>query len=116
MHEPDELEEPEDEAPQLEHDVLIHLRLSNRQMGRQQERQDLEELAEQLEAAVSAAGVGEYDGDEIGGGEAILFFAGKDADALLAVLQPLLKRNAFGRTARATVQRGSDAEPEEIQL
>lgn len=118
MHEPDE--DPDEDqspaAPELEHDVLIRLRLSNRQMGRAEEREGIEQLGEELEAAVLAAGVGEYDGDEIGGGEAILFFAGKSADALLAVLTPLLKRNAYGRTARATLQRGSDADPEDVTL
>lgn len=114
--EPEEDEDAFEATPELEHDVLIRLRLSNRQMGRAEEREGIEQLADQLEEAVLAAGVGEYDGDEIGGGEAILFFAGKDADKLLAVLTPLLKRNAYGRTARATLQRGSDADPEDITL
>lgn len=114
MNEPDE--DLEDDAADLEQDVLIRLRLSNRQMGRAEEREGIEQLADQLEAAVLEAGVGEYDGDEIGGGEAILFFAGQDADKLLAVLAPLLKRNSYGRTAKATVQRGSDADPEDVTL
>lgn len=113
---PDEDLEDASPEPELEHDVLIRLRLSNRQMGRAEEREGIEQLGDELEAAVLAAGVGEYDGDEIGGGEAILFFAGKDADKLLAVLTPLLKRNAYGRTAKATLQRGADADPEDVAL
>lgn len=80
-----------------EQDLLVVLPLSNRQMGRQQERAELEALAEQLEAAVTAAGAGEYDGDELGGGTCTLFFCGPDVDALIAVLRPLLRHSPLAR-------------------
>lgn len=83
-----------------EQDLLIVLRLSNRQMGTWQERQDLQAFADALEAAVLEAGVGEYDGDELGGGECTLFFTAPDCDALLAVLRPLLARSPWGRGAQ----------------
>ena len=56
-------------------------------------------LAEQLEAAAHEAGVGEYDGDEYGGGECILFFCGPDEEAMLGVLRPLLQRSPLARGA-----------------
>lgn len=80
-----------------EQDLLVVLRLSNRMMGTAGERRDIEAFADQLEAAIAAAGVGEYDGDEIGGGECILFFCGPDVDALQRVLQPLLKKSPLCR-------------------
>jgi len=80
-----------------EQDLLVVLKLSNRQMGTHQERLDIERFAEELGEAATAAGVGEYDGDEIGGGECTLFFAGTDIDRLLAVLRPLLKRSPLCR-------------------
>lgn len=89
-----------------EQDVLIHLKLSNSQMGTSRERADLEDLAAELQRAVSAAGAGEFDGDEVGGGECVLFFSGPDADRLLAVLHPLLHRHPAGRRARVQVQYG----------
>lgn len=82
----------EDNLPEVEQDLLVVLKLSNKQMGTHQERAEIEAFAEQLEAAIQAAGVGEYDGEEIGGGECTLFFCGPDIDKLLGVLRPLLKR------------------------
>ena len=81
----------------LEQDLLVVLKLSNKQMGTHQERQEIEQFAEQLEATITGAGVGEYDGEEIGGGECTLFFCGPDIEKLLTVLRPLLKRSPLCR-------------------
>ena len=89
----------DDDLPGDERDILVVLKLSNRQMGTHQERQDLERFADELAAAVEEAGVGEYDGDELGGGECTLFFCGPDLDKLQAVLRPLLKRSPLCRGA-----------------
>ena len=99
--------EPDDDPGNDEHDtdaseeqdLLVVLRLSNRQMGTAAERMEIEALADQLEAAILDAGVGEYDGDELGGGECVLFFCGPDIDRLQAVLHPLLKRSPLCRGA-----------------
>jgi hypothetical protein len=91
---PDDADEAGDEQ-----DLLVVLKLSNRQMGTHQERAELEALADQLDAAVREAGVGEFDGDELGGGECTLFFCGPDPETLLAVLAPLLKRSPLARSA-----------------
>jgi hypothetical protein len=106
----------DDDARPNEHDVLVVLRLGNRQMGTAQERLDIERLAGELEAAVVAAGAGEYDGDEFGGGECTLFFAGKDADKLYAVLAPLLKRAPCARGATILRQYGDGTEPVHSRL
>lgn len=82
-----------------ESDLLVVLKLSNRQMGTNQERQEIEAFADELAAAIEAEGVGEYDGDELGGGECTLFFCGPDIDKLQAVLRPLLKRSPLCRGA-----------------
>ena len=89
----------EDAGPEAdpEQDLLVVLKLSNRQMGTAQERLDIEAFAASLETAVVEAKVGEYDGDEIGGGECTLFFCTADVDRLLAVLQPLLRRSPLCR-------------------
>ena len=83
-----------------EQDLLVVLQLSGRDMGTITECDTLENFAEQLEAAILEAGVGEYDGNEIGGGEYILFFCGPDIDALIAVLRPLLARSPLAQGAR----------------
>ncbi|MEO6594173.1 MAG: hypothetical protein ABIP94_05420 [Planctomycetota bacterium] len=93
----DDIDDESTDEANAEQDLLVVLRLSNRLMGSAQERMDLEAFADQLEAAVLEAGVGEYDGDEFGGGECVLFFCGPDVDKLLAVLHPLLKRSGLCR-------------------
>lgn len=105
----------EDDDP-VEHDVLVVLRLGNGPMGTAQERLEIERLADELEAAVHAAGAGEYDGDEYGGGECTLFFAGRDADRLFAVLAPLLKHAPCARGATILRQYGLGNEPVRSRL
>ena len=95
---------PDDEADEdgnepEEQDLLVVLRLGNKQMGTAPERMAIEAFADRLEAAITEAGVGEYDGDELGGGECTLFFCGPDIDKLLGVLRPLLKRSPLCRGA-----------------
>ncbi|MBL8730446.1 MAG: hypothetical protein JNM25_18655 [Planctomycetes bacterium] len=98
MHADAAADEADDADPEAEEqDLLVVLRLSNRRMGVHSERQAIETFADELEQVVTEAGVGEYDGDEIGGGECVLFFCGPDIDALLAVLQPHLKRSPLCR-------------------
>jgi hypothetical protein len=52
----------------------------------------LYDLEEQLEAAITSAGVGEFDGNEIAVdlSDGSLYMYGPDADALFAVVRPLL--------------------------
>lgn len=82
-----------------ERDLLVVLRLSNRQMGTNDERADIALLAEDLAAKVEEAGLGEYDGDEYGGGECILFFCGPNEMKLLGFLRSLLQHSRYARGA-----------------
>ncbi|MFT4843110.1 MAG: hypothetical protein ACI8UD_002290 [Planctomycetota bacterium] len=88
---------PSNEAE--ERDLLVVLRLSNRQMGTNDERADIALLAEDLAAKVEEAGLGEYDGDEYGGGECILFFCGPNEMELLGFLRSLLQHSRYARGA-----------------
>lgn len=116
-----QMTEDDDDGPELgfglydEQDVVVTFRLSNRSMGTNQERTSLMALGDELEAAVLGAKVGEYDGDDFGCGEGRLFFAGKDADKIVAVIGPILRRHPMGRAASMQVQRG-DAEPETVKF
>lgn len=87
------------EDPADERDLLVVLPLSNRSMGTHEERAQIEVLADELEQAVQAAGVGEYDGDEYGGGECVLFFCGPDEERLLGTLRKHLQRAPLARGA-----------------
>lgn len=97
--------------PQDERDLLVVLPLSNRAMGTHDERLGIEALAEQLERAALEAGVGEFDGDEYGGGECVLFFCGPDEEQLLGVLRPHLQRSPMARGAHfVRLVEGDDGE------
>lgn len=98
-------------APDDERDLLIVLPLSNRLMGTNEERAEIAMLADRLERAVVDAGLGEYDGDEYGGGECILFFCGPDEMELIGFLRPLLQRTRFARGAQfVRLVEGADGE------
>jgi hypothetical protein len=73
--------------------VLVYIPLSDGDFGEEKEREALFELEDRLtEIIEDEAQVGEFDGNEIGGGEFILFLYGSDADALFAALEPELRR------------------------
>lgn len=93
-------DDDDDDTGGQEQDLLVVLRLSNALMGTNQERQAIEALADELADAVQAGGFGEYDGEELGGGECILYFCSEKPDELLTFLRPLLKRSPFGRGAQ----------------
>jgi len=98
----DNQEDLDDDGPsggEHERDLLVVLQLSNRQMGTNEERAEIALLADKLDAVVQEAGLGEYDGDEYGGGECVLFFCGPDEMALIGFLRPLLQRSPYGRGA-----------------
>src|SRR5882672_412205 len=71
------------------HAVLVHLKLSDADQGREDEREEIHRWSDKLEQAILAAKAGEFDGDEFGGGECTLYMYGPDADALFAAIQPL---------------------------
>jgi len=67
---------------------------------------DLSTLEDQLIAVLSKSGCGECDGNEIGGGEAVLYMYGPDADALFLAIEPVLKSNPLCHGARVTIRSG----------
>ena len=91
-------------AEQRQQELTIHIDLSNHQMGTSKERTELQNFADRLESAVVEAGAGEYDGDELGGGECVMFFSGPDAQAIFSALHPLMRHNPLARGARVHLQ------------
>jgi hypothetical protein len=65
-------------------------------------------LEDQLTAAIEAAGVGMFDGDEIAtdGSDGTLFMYGPDAERLLEVVQPVLASATIIRNVVATLRYG----------
>jgi hypothetical protein len=75
----------------LEQAVIVHMRLRDGRFGSPDERKAIEALEDQILLAIDEASAGEFDGNEFGGGECVLFMCGSDADGLYGVIEPLLK-------------------------
>jgi len=75
----------------LEQAVIVYLPLKDSQFGSQHEREAIAALEYRLEQAVGSASVGEFDGDEFGGGKCVLYLYGPDAERLFVVIEPVLK-------------------------
>lgn len=69
-------------------------------------------LEEQLEDAISSAEAGEYDGNEVAvsGSDGFLYMYGPDADALYAVMRPVLASSTCIRNVVATLRYGPPAD------
>ncbi|WP_328937996.1 hypothetical protein OG288_20120 [Streptomyces tauricus] len=91
-----------------EHVVIAHFRLARDGFGNADQREQIYEAEQAMQAETEQAGVGEVDGNEFGGGEAVVYAYGPDADALFKVLEPTLRSLPF-RPAHVLLRRG-DAE------
>ena len=89
-------------SPAPEHAVLVHFLYGSTNLSR------LFALEERLEEVIAAAGVGEYDGNEVArdGGDGTLYLYGPDADVLFATVRPTLEATDFMRGARVSLRYG----------
>ena len=93
-------DEPDDETDDLhvpEQDLLVVFPLPGGDLGTPDEQQQIDELGDELAELLAEQGLGEYDGDEYGGGECTMFFCGPDSQALVAALRPILRRHPLCR-------------------
>ncbi|MEU2735014.1 hypothetical protein ABZ656_06090 [Streptomyces sp. NPDC007095] len=95
---------PETSAP--EQAVIARFRLSGEEFGERAERAVIFHAERAMVAAVGEAGVGEVDGDEFGGGEAVVYAYGPDAEALFKVMEPILRGLPF-RPAHVVLRHGA---------
>jgi hypothetical protein len=79
----------------VEQAVIVHLRLSDDHFGSSGERQTLYVLQGEMAKAIEQADAGEFDGDEFGEGECVLYMYGPKADRLFAAIEPVLKSSPF---------------------
>ncbi len=82
--------------------VIIKFKYGSTDLG------PLSELEDQLIAAIDAAGVGEFDGNEVAtdGSEGSLYMYGPDADKLFEAVRPVLASATCIHEAVATVRYG----------
>ncbi|WP_018320043.1 hypothetical protein [Bradyrhizobium sp. WSM2793] len=74
----------------IEHCVKVHVPLSNPGRGTAEEHASIHSVSDRLQDAIVLQEVGEFDGDEFGGGECQLFMYGPDANALFEAILPIL--------------------------
>ena len=91
--------------------VRVHLQLSDTQFGSPTEREAIGNLSDRLDEAIRTQEAGEFDGDEFGDGECVLYMYGPDADKLFAVVEPLLRATPLCRGGYA-IKRYGQAEDE----
>lgn len=92
-------------ALSAEHAVIIHFSLSDDQHGTVEEREAIFALEDRLAELIDARRLGEHDGNEFGGGEAVIYCYGPDARHLFAGIESELR--AFpARPAHAYLRYG----------
>ncbi|MET8221339.1 hypothetical protein [Streptomyces hirsutus] len=104
---------PEPETP--EQAVIAHYRLSDDEYGSRAERKAIFDAERAMAVAVAKAGVGEVDGNEFGGGEAVVYAYGADAEALFKVMEPTLRSLPF-RPAHVVLRRGGRETESRVDL
>jgi hypothetical protein len=94
-----------------EHAVITHLPLSDDAYGTDEEREAIHALEHRIEQSVAAIG-GDHDGDEFGGGEAVLYTYGPDADRLFEAIQRCLEGFGIRDGAYAIKRYGRADDPD----
>ena len=93
-----------------EHAVLLHYALSDDGYGAASEREAVFALEERVAAIIDTHGLGEHDGNELGGGEAVIYCYGPDAARLFAAIEA--EARAFpARPAHAVLRFGPPGDP-----
>ena len=102
----------------MEHAVIARLSLRENPFGSEREREIIADLAGELQHAIKDNNVGEFDGEEFGGGLCVLYMYGPDADRLFSVVEPILKASPLARGGLAIKRYGeaSDAGATEIRV
>ena len=95
----------------MDHAVIAHLLLSDRNFGTEAEREAIFALEDRLTYAIERARAGELDGNEFGGGECTLYMYGPDADRLYNAIVPVLQMNPLARGGYAIKRYGDVRDP-----
>ncbi|MEV5607274.1 hypothetical protein [Streptomyces sp. NPDC052225] len=94
----------------VEHAVIARYKLTGDGFGEPGDRAAVRAAQNLLAEAIERVDVGEFDGNEFGDGEAALFAYGPDADALFAVMAPVLRDLPF-RPANVVLRYGPASDP-----
>ncbi|MFC0626329.1 hypothetical protein [Kribbella deserti] len=83
--------------------VIVRYRLSGDRFGTEVERDAFSGLQARVETLIRSGGLGEFDGDELGEGEAVLYCYSDDADRLFDGIESTLRGLPF-RPAHALIR------------
>lgn len=64
-------------------------------------------LEQQLSVVIDKQNLGEYDGNEIGRDEAMLYMYGPDAERLFTGIKPVLEKNSIYKNAVVIIRHGA---------
>jgi hypothetical protein len=74
-------------------------------------------LQERLHKLLTESSVGMFDGNEVGGGELVIYLYGPDAELLFKHIEPTLRADEFCTGARAVIRWGGPNAPQrEVSL
>jgi len=76
----------------------------------------LNEIEDNLIDAIDSAGVGEFDGNEIGPNGSILYMYGPNADELMRVVVPVLRRLGLPSGCSMSIRYGEPGAPETVVM
>lgn len=93
--------------------VIVHFPLSSSQMGTKQELDQIFKLETLLETAIIRNKAGEFDGNEIGQGECVLFMYGPDAKLLYKAISGVLENSLLVKGGIVRIRFGPPGSKEE---
>jgi hypothetical protein len=94
--------------------VLVYLKLSDDDKGDGEIDDAIYQLQEKLTRLIEESGVGEFDGDEWGGGHCKLFMYGPDADRLFATITSELLSSTSLPLTHVVKRYGPPGAPESV--
>ncbi|MGJ4913301.1 hypothetical protein ACQR10_06275 [Bradyrhizobium sp. HKCCYLRH2060] len=100
----------------MEQAVIAYIPLREDPFGSERECVEIGELAAQLQHAIDHHGVGEFDGDEFGGGRCVLFMYAPDADRLFGVIAPILAAAPVARGGFVIRRYGEAKNPDAVEV
>jgi len=74
-----------------DHCVRLYLKLTDTRDGHIVERNKIIAFGDALKRAIDIAQAGQFDGDDFGQGQCILYIYGLDADSLFAAIEPVIR-------------------------
>lgn len=100
--------------------VRLHIPLSDGDLGTDEERRRWDDLENLLEKTVQSEGIGDLDGNEIGGGEYTMWLYGRDSTVLANRVKSVCRQQNLPTGCRLYVRHGgiddNDAPEETINL